>query len=103
MPIYEYVCENCGKLNELIQKVNDPAPEKCEGCGTPGKLTKVLSRSSFQLKGGGWYSDLYSSTKKDSGGGTKAAAAPARTKSAPAAAPAAASTPASSTPSTGSK
>ena len=79
MPIYEYSCEKCGKIVELIQKVTDPAPRKHEGCG--GRLSKVMSRSSFQLKGGGWYKDLYSSTpakaseskssSSDSKGGSK--------------------------------
>ncbi|MFL5318015.1 MAG: FmdB family zinc ribbon protein [Myxococcaceae bacterium] len=82
MPIYEYVCEKCGKLNEVIQKVTDPAPEKCDGCGTAGKLTRIVSRTSFQLKGGGWYSDLYSSTKKGGGSGESAKpATPAKTES----------------------
>ncbi len=66
MPIYEYVCEKCGKLNDVLQKVNDPPPERCSGCGAKGKLTKIVSRSSFVLRGGGWYADLYSSAKKDS-------------------------------------
>src|SRR4051794_3898418 len=66
MPIYEYVCSQCGKLNDVLQKMNDPAPEKCEGCGAQGTLSRVVSRTSFVLKGGGWYSDLYSSTKKGS-------------------------------------
>lgn len=64
MPIYEYVCQDCGKLNEVLQKVSDPPPEKCDGCGAH-ELTKIVSRSTFVLKGGGWYSDLYSSAKKD--------------------------------------
>jgi putative FmdB family regulatory protein len=67
MPIYEYVCEKCGKLNDVFQKLNDPPPEQCNGCGAKGRLTKIMSRSSFVLRGGGWYSDLYSSPKKDSG------------------------------------
>lgn len=66
MPIYEYVCDKCGKLNDVLQKMNDPPPDRCAGCGAKGKLTKVVSRSSFVLRGGGWYSDLYSSAKKDS-------------------------------------
>ncbi len=65
MPIYEYACSKCGKLNEVLQKVNDPTPERCGGCGAKGTLRKVVSRSSFVLRGGGWYSDLYSSVKKD--------------------------------------
>lgn len=68
MPIYEYVCGSCEKTVDVLQKVSDPAPEKCEQCGAEGKLARKVSRTSFVLKGGGWYSDLYSSVKKDSGG-----------------------------------
>ncbi len=69
MPIYEYACEKCGKITERIQKVTDAPPKKCESCG--GKLTRVMSRSSFQLKGGGWYKDLYSSAPEKKGGSTE--------------------------------
>ena len=65
MPIYEYSCKSCGKTIDVLQKVSDPTPETCTACGAQGSLSKVVSRSSFVLKGGGWYSDLYSSTKKD--------------------------------------
>ena len=64
MPIYEYLCERCGKVNEKLQKVNDPPPRSCDECGSR-KLAKLVSRSAFQLKGGGWYSDLYASAKKE--------------------------------------
>jgi putative FmdB family regulatory protein len=64
MPIYEYLCSGCGKVNEKLQKVNDPPPARCDECGSK-KLAKLVSRSAFQLKGGGWYSDLYASAKKD--------------------------------------
>ena len=74
MPIYEYACDKCGNTTELIQKFSDPAPETCSSCGAANSLSKLVSRSSFQLKGGGWYADLYSSTKKDSGGGGSSAA-----------------------------
>ena len=67
MPIYEYSCQSCGKTIDVLQKVSDPTPESCSACGTQGSLSKVVSRSSFVLKGGGWYSDLYSSTKKEGG------------------------------------
>jgi putative FmdB family regulatory protein len=63
MPIYEYLCEACGMVNEKLQKVNDPPPARCDECGSR-KLAKLVSRSAFQLKGGGWYSDLYASKKK---------------------------------------
>ncbi|WNG57768.1 zinc ribbon domain-containing protein [Archangium gephyra] len=68
MPIYEYACKTCEKTIDVLQKVSDPTPETCSACGAQGSLSKVVSRSSFVLKGGGWYSDLYSSTKKDGSG-----------------------------------
>ncbi|HYO54111.1 zinc ribbon domain-containing protein [Archangium sp.] len=65
MPIYEYSCNSCEKTIDVLQKVSDPTPETCTACGAQNTLSKVVSRTSFVLKGGGWYSDLYSSTKKD--------------------------------------
>ena len=58
MPIYEYVCEKCGNHIELMQKVGDAAPKKCTKC-KKGKMEKIFSRTSFQLKGGGWYVSDY--------------------------------------------
>lgn len=69
MPIYEYSCSSCEKTIDVLQKVSDPAPEKCESCGKEGTLSRLVSKTSFVLKGGGWYSDLYSSTKKDNKSG----------------------------------
>ena len=68
MPIYEFVCEKCGRLVERLQGIHDPPPDACPECG--GKMAKIMSRNSFQLKGGGWYKDLYSSGSKSSGGGS---------------------------------
>lgn len=64
MPIYEYSCESCGNTVDVMQKVNDPGPAQCQSCGKQGTMKRVVSRTSFVLKGGGWYSDLYSSVKK---------------------------------------
>jgi len=61
MPIYEYGCEQCGKTFEYMQSMTDPRRERCEECGGP--LKRLLSTTSFQLKGGGWYKDLYASPK----------------------------------------
>lgn len=63
MPIYEYSCDQCHKKEEILQKVGDDAPELCPSCGAHGSLQRVVSSSAFHLKGGGWYKDLYSSTK----------------------------------------
>src|SRR5260370_34882354 len=57
MPIYEYVCEKCGNLVEVIQKVSDEPLKRCTKCR--GKLEKIYSRTSFQLKGSGWYKSDY--------------------------------------------
>lgn len=58
MPIYGYVCEKCGARIEVIQKVGDAPRKRCQKCR--GKLEKIVSRTSFQLKGGGWYLTDYS-------------------------------------------
>jgi putative FmdB family regulatory protein len=81
VPIYEYRCTACGHELEVMQKVNDPAPDPCPQCGAAKTFERLMSRTSFQLKGGGWGSDLYGSAKKPkdaatpaaSGGETKAA------------------------------
>lgn len=58
MPIYEYVCSSCDEEVETIQKVSDTPLTKCPNCQTD-TLSKKTSMTSFQLKGGGWYSDGY--------------------------------------------
>jgi putative FmdB family regulatory protein len=57
MPIYEYECAGCGKLHEIIQKISDKPLVKCPQCS--GKLQKLISQSSFHLKGSGWYATDY--------------------------------------------
>ena len=64
MPIYEYLCEGCGRVLEVIQKLDEPPPGACPDCGS-SHIAKLVSRSAFQLKGGGWYADLYASTSKE--------------------------------------
>jgi len=64
MPIYEYQCSTCQKLSDVLQKVDEPAPRTCPACGAEGTLSRVVSRTSFVLKGGGWGADLYGSPKK---------------------------------------
>lgn len=66
MPLYEYRCAACGHDLEAIQKFSDAPLTDCPACGAP-KLEKLLSQSSFALKGGGWYADGYgpNGAKKD--------------------------------------
>ena len=75
MPIYEYECSQCHQTSDALQKVNDPPPETCPRCGAQHSLSRLVSRTSFVLKGGGWYADLYSSSKpKPESGESKPAA-----------------------------
>ncbi len=62
MPVYEYECPACEKVLEVQQRMSDEPLSSCPDCG--GAVKKLLSMSSFQLKGGGWYSDGYS-TKEE--------------------------------------
>ena len=71
MPIYEYECTQCGQIEEAIQKFSDKPLTKCKKCA--GKLHKLVSQSSFHLKGTGWYVTDYA--KKSA-----SAPAPAKTK-----------------------
>ena len=64
MPIYEYRCTSCGHTLEVIQKVNDKPLKKCTECS--GALEKLISRSAFQLRGGGWYNEGYGGQGKPS-------------------------------------
>jgi putative FmdB family regulatory protein len=65
MPLYEYQCTACGKIEEAIQKFSDAPLSTCKHCS--GKLNKLISQSSFHLKGTGWYVTDYS--KKSAAGG----------------------------------
>lgn len=63
MPVYEYECSECTKVFEVQQKISDTPVKSCPECQAPVK--KLVSRSSFQLKGNGWYADGYSSNGKE--------------------------------------
>ena len=52
MPIYEYQCQKCGTF-EMTQRITDKPLGKCPTC--KGKVKKLISNTSFQLKGTGWY------------------------------------------------
>lgn len=89
MPLFEYRCQACAHLEEVLQKHTDPAPDPCPACGQAGSMVKAISLTSFQLKGGGWYKDLYASssapTKPDgatNGGGSNGGGSPDAAKGA---------------------
>jgi len=60
MPIYEYACEKCHREFEVEQRITDDPIKTCPSCRSR-KVKRLISRTSFVLKGGGWYSDLYAS------------------------------------------
>jgi putative FmdB family regulatory protein len=53
MPLYEYECQSCGEIQEVLQKFSDVPLKKCRYCS--GKLNRILSSNAFHLKGSGWY------------------------------------------------
>ncbi len=69
MPIYEYACGGCGNEFETEQRITEDPVKTCPRCRSR-KVKRLISQTSFLLKGGGWYADLYSSksgTEKSAG------------------------------------
>ena len=66
MPLYEYKCNDCEKVFEVLQKITAEPLEKCFYCN--GSIEKLISSTSFQLKGSGWYVTDYKNngSKKES-------------------------------------
>ena len=58
VPIYEYRCPDCGHEFEQLQRMSDDPITDCPECSMSG-VKKLISRTSFVLKGGGWYKDHY--------------------------------------------
>ncbi|MBW1999844.1 MAG: zinc ribbon domain-containing protein [Deltaproteobacteria bacterium] len=93
MPIYEYECSKCGRQVEVWQKFSDKPLSRCEVC--KGRMKKLISQSTFHLKGTGWYVTDYASSrgkgstpkrdregksKKEDSGGKKAEASGGQSK-----------------------
>jgi putative FmdB family regulatory protein len=78
MPLYEYQCLNCEKVHEVMQKFSDAPLQECPEC--KGPVSKLMSLSSFALKGSGWYTTDYKRSQ--------ASPAKAETEAKPAASPA---------------
>ncbi len=68
MPTYEYACTNCGNQWEEVQKISEAPLTACPKC-SQSTAKRQISGGNFILKGGGWYSDLYSSPKPAAKGG----------------------------------
>lgn len=80
MPLYEYVCDGCGRHFELIRKFSDPPVETCIACGGP--VRKLLSSPAIHFKGTGWYVTDYARKGQASKAEGESGAAPAKSDSA---------------------
>ena len=78
MPIYEYDCQKCGTF-ETTQKITEKPLAKCPTC--KGKVKKLISNTSFQLKGTGWYVTDYARKGKSNGDGNGSKSSSAESKS----------------------
>jgi putative FmdB family regulatory protein len=65
MPLYEYRCQKCETVFEVMQKFSDEPLREHSGCG--GTVERLLSAPALQFKGTGWYITDYAR----SGGGAK--------------------------------
>ena len=72
MPIYEYECLDCGKKFEIFQKISEDPLTVCRDC--KGRVNRLISMCSFQLKGTGWYVTDYKSSGSSSGKGNGSSA-----------------------------
>ena len=62
MPLYEYKCQKCKSVLEVLQKINESPLKKCSTC--EGPLKKIISSSAIQFKGSGWYVTDYAKKKE---------------------------------------
>ncbi|MEE9259126.1 MAG: FmdB family zinc ribbon protein [Nitrospinaceae bacterium] len=71
MPIYEYECEKCGAVFEMMQTIAAKPLKKCQGAGCNnkdnGKVHRLVSAAGFILKGSGWYTSDYPSEARKQG------------------------------------
>jgi putative FmdB family regulatory protein len=78
MPIYEYQCQKCGTF-EATQRITEKPLGRCPTC--KGKVKKLISNTSFQLKGTGWYVTDYARKGKSNGDGNGSKSSSAESKS----------------------
>lgn len=76
MPIYEYRCNNCGTF-EVTQRITEDPLKKCPTCN--GDVNRMISLTSFVLKGSGWYVTDYGRKGKSEASSSETPAATAST------------------------
>jgi len=79
MPIYEYECTKCGKVTEAMQRFSDPPLFEC--CECHGGLRKLVSMSTFHLKGSGWYTTDYAGKNQSTSSAKSESTATEKTES----------------------
>ncbi len=63
MPIYEYLCHECGIVDEFIHAMDDVTPRNCCKCIMP--MSKIISSSGVRFIGGGFYETDYKPRRND--------------------------------------
>ena len=64
MPLYDFLCSNCGHQDEVIAKLSDGSIMVCPVCKNK-TFKKQLSAPNFKLKGSGWYETDFKSNSKN--------------------------------------
>jgi putative FmdB family regulatory protein len=67
MPTYDYICSSCGNAWEFEQRIVEEPVKVCPKCGKKTAKRQISAGAGFILKGGGWYADLYGSSKPSGG------------------------------------
>jgi putative FmdB family regulatory protein len=73
MPLYEYKCDSCGDVFEVMQKFSDEPLTIHQGCG--GRVERIISAPAIQFKGSGWYITDYARAGSNKDAPSKDAAA----------------------------
>jgi len=55
MPVYAYLCQNCGLKFERTQTFFEPPLKRCLDCHQ-NTLQRIIQVSAILFKGSGWYS-----------------------------------------------
>ncbi len=81
MPTYEYVCESCGNEWEAEQSIKADPLKDCPKCAQQTAKRQISRGTGFILKGGGWYSDLYSGASNSKSESKSSESKPSESKS----------------------